>query len=71
MENINFKFQGSESDEDTIIRVLVSRSEIDLKIVSEKFTEMSGRHLDKCIQQDIGGDFQSILLKILQPDLKI
>ena len=63
--------QGSDSDEDTIIRVFVSRSEIDLKIVTEKFQELSGRNLEKSIHQDMGGDFQSILLKILQPDLKI
>ena len=63
--------EGSDWDEDTIIRVFVSRSELDLKIISDKFQDLSGRNLEKSIQQDSGGDFQSILLKILNPDLKL
>ena len=63
--------QGSDWDEDTIIRVFVSRCEIDLRIIADKFQDLSGRNLYKSIQQDSGGDFQSILLKILKPDLKL
>ena len=63
--------EGSDWDEDTIIRVFVSRSELDLKIISDKFQDLSGRNLEKSIQQDSGGDFQSILLKILNPELKL
>ena len=63
--------QGPDSDEDTIIRVFLSRNEIDLKIIVEKFKELSGKDLDKSIEQDLGGDFQQALLKILNPDLKL
>ena len=69
--NICVPSQGSDWDEDTIIRVFVSRSEIDLKIIADKFQDLSGRNLEKSIQMDSGGDFQSILLKILKPDLKL
>ena len=63
--------QGPDSDEDTIIRIFLSRNEIDLKIIVEKFKELSGKDLDKSIEQDLGGDFQQALLKILNPDLKL
>ena len=63
--------QGADSDEDSIIRIFVSRSEVDLKIIAEKYQEISGRALDKSIERDVGGDFQHVLLKILQPDLKL
>merc|ERR1712150_313503 len=63
--------QGPDSDEDTIIRVFLSRNEIDLKIITDKFKELSGRDLEKSIKQDLGGDFQLALLKILNPYMKL
>ena len=43
--------KGLGSDDDTIIRIFVSRCEVDLKLISKKFKEFSGRDLDKAIEQ--------------------
>ena len=92
--------QGSDWDEETVvvtsmstvlywavqvIRVMVSRAEVDLRLVADRYHRLSGRQLDKAItvefclqhgaplfiQADTGGDFQWILLKMLQPELKL
>ena len=43
--------QGLGSDDDTIIRIFVSRSEQDLAKIAKKFKEFSGRELDKALEQ--------------------
>ena len=39
------------SDDDTIIRIFISRAEVDLRVIAEKFKEFSGRELDAAIEQ--------------------
>ena len=43
--------KGLGSDDDTIIRIFVSRSEVDLNLISKKFKEFSGRDLASAIEQ--------------------
>ena len=47
----HFTAQGLGSDDDTIVRIFVSRSEQDLAKIAKKFKEFSGRELDKALEQ--------------------
>lgn len=70
-QELDEAIQGLGSDDDTIIRIFVSRSEKDLKKIAERFKEFSGRELDKALEQDTGGDYKKLLLKMLDPEMKI
>ncbi|XP_065187984.1 annexin-B12-like [Sycon ciliatum] len=56
--------KGAGTDEDRLIRVVVSRSEIDLGDVKEAFNRTYGKPLSRWIRDDCGGDFRRMLLAI-------
>uniref|UniRef100_A0A667XT43 Annexin n=1 Tax=Myripristis murdjan TaxID=586833 RepID=A0A667XT43_9TELE len=56
--------QGRGTCEDTLTRVLVSRSEVDLKKVMDEFKAMYGKTLQ---EDDVKGHFEKILLALCGP----
>merc|ERR1712130_632677 len=63
--------QGMGSDDETVIRIFVSRAEVDLRVVAEKYKEVANRELKTAVEQDTGGDYSKILQKLLHPESKI
>ncbi|ESO07040.1 hypothetical protein HELRODRAFT_111023 [Helobdella robusta] len=57
--------KGTGTDDRTLIRVMVSRSEIDLKDVSKAFARKYGKSLADFIKGDCSGDYRKLLLAIL------
>ncbi|XP_006000866.1 annexin A13 [Latimeria chalumnae] len=57
--------KGAGTDEDALIRILVTRAEIDLQTIKEKYQEMYNKHLADAIKSDISGDFRKMLLALL------
>ncbi|XP_065187997.1 annexin-B12-like [Sycon ciliatum] len=55
---------GAGTDEDRLIRVVVSRAEIDLGDIKTAFQQTYGKPLSQWIRDDCGGDFRRMLLAI-------
>ncbi|CAL1266148.1 unnamed protein product [Larinioides sclopetarius] len=58
---------GPGTDDRTVIRILVSRSEIDLSDIQEWYHMKYDEDLSEAIYADTSGDYRKILLKILNP----
>ncbi|XP_061463461.1 annexin A13 [Rhineura floridana] len=57
--------KGAGTDEETLIRILVTRAEIDLQTIKEKFQQMYSKSLSEAIQSETSGDFRKLLLALL------
>uniref|UniRef100_A0A8D0L1Q8 Annexin n=1 Tax=Sphenodon punctatus TaxID=8508 RepID=A0A8D0L1Q8_SPHPU len=57
--------KGAGTDEETLIRILVARAEIDLQAIKEKFQNMYNQSLVEAIQSDTSGDFRKLLVALL------
>nr|XP_032800923.1 annexin A5-like [Petromyzon marinus]XP_032800924.1 annexin A5-like [Petromyzon marinus]XP_032800925.1 annexin A5-like [Petromyzon marinus]XP_032800926.1 annexin A5-like [Petromyzon marinus] len=66
-ERLYKAMKGAGTDERTLLRVLVSRSEIDLGDIQEVFANKYGGPLATSIQGEVGGDFRETLLKLCSP----
>lgn len=53
------------TDDTTLIRVIVSRSEVDLVQIKEEFLRMYQKTLATMIKGDTSGDYRKMLLKIV------
>ncbi|ESN97907.1 hypothetical protein HELRODRAFT_185883 [Helobdella robusta] len=56
---------GAGTDDNSLIRVIVTRSEFDLKHVARTYKEHYGKPLAEAISGDCGGDYKRLLLAIL------
>ncbi|XP_070545070.1 annexin A5-like [Ptychodera flava] len=59
---------GLGTDDHTLIRVVVSRSEIDLIEIKQAFLERHYKTLYKMIEEDTSGDYRKLLLAIVGRD---
>uniref|UniRef100_A0A667XSW4 Annexin n=1 Tax=Myripristis murdjan TaxID=586833 RepID=A0A667XSW4_9TELE len=66
-EKLHLAMKGRGTCEDTLTRVLVSRSEVDLKKVMDEFKAMYGKTLQEVISDDVKGHFEKILLALCGP----
>lgn len=53
------------NDDDAIMRIMVGRSEIDLKDIEEAFKDSFDDELSKIIKEETSGNYQKLLLAIL------
>lgn len=56
--------KGAGTDEKTLTRIMVSRSEIDLFNVRQEFIEKYDKSLHQAIEGDTSGDFRKALLSL-------
>ncbi|XP_054771986.1 annexin A13-like [Lytechinus pictus] len=64
-ERLYDSMKGAGTDEDKLIRIVISRSEIDLKRIKIAFFAKYGQTLHAFIEDDCAGDFKKMLLAIL------
>uniref|UniRef100_A0A8D0EN86 Annexin n=1 Tax=Strix occidentalis caurina TaxID=311401 RepID=A0A8D0EN86_STROC len=57
--------KGGGTDEETLIRILVTRAESDLPAIKEKFQQMYKKPLAEAVRSDTSGDFRKLLLALL------
>jgi len=57
--------KGLGTDDRTLIRVMVTRSEIDLRDVSQSFHKQYSKFLADFIKGDCSGDYCRLLLAVL------
>ncbi|XP_051737410.1 annexin A13 isoform X2 [Ctenopharyngodon idella] len=62
---LNAAMKGAGTDEDTLIRIIVCRSEIDLETIKDMYLEKYDVPLKEAISSECGGDFKRLLLAIL------
>jgi len=57
--------KGMGTDDTTLIRTVLSRCEIDLGAIKERFEKLHQKTLDKSIKSETGGDYRKIMLMIV------
>ncbi|XP_072544535.1 annexin A13, like isoform X1 [Salminus brasiliensis] len=62
---LNAAMKGAGTDEDTLIRIIVGRSEVDLETIKDMYLEKYDVTLKDALGADCGGDFKRLLLAIL------
>ncbi|XP_073686862.1 annexin A13 [Garra rufa] len=62
---LNAAMKGAGTDEDTLIRIIVCRSEFDLETIKDMYLEKYDVSLKEAISSECGGDFKRLLLAIL------
>ncbi|XP_051895299.1 annexin A5-like [Pristis pectinata] len=63
-ETLYNAMKGSGTDDDTLIRIMISRSEVDLLDIRKVFYDNYGRTLHSMIKSDTSGDYRNVLLSI-------
>ncbi|XP_055377148.1 annexin B10-like [Condylostylus longicornis] len=56
---------GMGTDDSTLIRIIVSRSEIDLESIKDEFERMYNRTLSSAVKSETSGDYKKALLGLL------
>ncbi|XP_048797247.1 annexin A5 isoform X2 [Lagopus muta] len=67
-ETLYYSMKGAGTDDDTLIRVMVSRSEIDLLDIRQEFRKNFAKSLHQAIQKDTSGDYRKALLLLCGGD---
>ncbi|KAL2100374.1 hypothetical protein ACEWY4_004768 [Coilia grayii] len=63
-EKLQLAMKGLETNKRTLTRILVSRSEVDLKMIRLEYTRLYGRTLQEDILAKTKGDYEKILLEL-------
>lgn len=58
--------KGVGTDEDALIRIIVSRSEIDLGAIRKEYMSIYHKTLESAVKDETGGDFEKALISILE-----
>ncbi|XP_066568199.1 annexin A3a isoform X1 [Amia ocellicauda] len=67
-ERLYKSMKGAGTDEDTLTRIMVCRSEIDMLEIRTEFKKLYGTSLHSFIQSDTSGDYGTALLKVCRGD---
>ncbi|XP_003408226.2 annexin A13 [Loxodonta africana] len=57
--------EGTGTDEETLIRIILTRAEVDLQGIKAKFQEKYQKSLSDMVRSDTSGDFQKLLVALL------
>ncbi|XP_064031674.1 annexin A4 [Pogoniulus pusillus] len=63
-ERLYKSMKGLGTDDSTLIRVMVSRSELDMLEIRREFLSMYGKSLHSFIKGDCSGDYRKVLLRL-------
>ncbi|KFP51019.1 Annexin A8 [Cathartes aura] len=67
-ERLYHALKGAGTDDGTLIRVIVSRSEVDLNLIKAEFKHIAGKSLSSMILDDTSGDYKTALLNLCGSD---
>nr|XP_032522156.1 annexin A4-like isoform X3 [Danaus plexippus plexippus] len=65
-ERLYYSMKGIGTNDKTLIRIIVSRSEIDLGDIKQAFLEKFGKPLEDWISGDTSGDYKKALLTLVE-----
>ncbi|XP_078421529.1 annexin A4-like [Cetorhinus maximus] len=63
-ERLYKSMKGAGTDDNTLIRVMISRCEVDMLDIKQEFQRMYGKSLYSFIKGDCSGDYKKILLQL-------
>ncbi|XP_078285311.1 annexin A4-like [Rhinoraja longicauda] len=63
-ERLHNSMKGAGTEDNTLIRVMVSRCEIDMLDIKDEFQKMYGKSLHSFIKGDSSGDYMKMLLQL-------
>nr|XP_031538155.1 annexin A7 isoform X3 [Vicugna pacos] len=64
-ERLYYSMKGAGTDDSTLVRIVVTRSEIDLVQIKQIFSQMYQKTLGMMISSDTSGDYRKLLLAIV------
>ncbi|NP_001086518.1 annexin A13 L homeolog [Xenopus laevis] len=64
-KKLNKAMKGAGTNEAMLIRILVTRAEIDLQTIKERYQHLYKKSLTEAIKSDTSGDFSKLLLALL------
>ncbi|XP_012978630.2 annexin A7 isoform X2 [Mesocricetus auratus] len=64
-ERLYYSMKGAGTDDSTLVRIVVTRSEVDLVQIKQMFTQMYQKTLSTMIASDTSGDYRKLLLAIV------
>ncbi|TFK04013.1 Annexin A7 [Platysternon megacephalum] len=64
-ERLHHSMKGAGTDDSTLVRIIVTRSEIDLVQIKQLFTQMYQKTLATMISSDTSGDYRKLLMAIV------
>lgn len=67
-ERLYHALKGAGTDDGTLIRVIVSRNEVDLNLIKDEFRRIAGQPLSSMIVDDTSGDYKTALLNLCGSD---
>uniref|UniRef100_A0A2I2YZL0 Annexin n=1 Tax=Gorilla gorilla gorilla TaxID=9595 RepID=A0A2I2YZL0_GORGO len=67
-ERLYYAMKGAGTRDGTLIRNIISRSEIDLNLIKCHFKKMYGKTLSSMIMEDTSGDYKNALLSLVGSD---
>jgi annexin A7/11 len=65
-ERLNNSMKGAGTKDRTLIRIIVSRCEVDMVQIKQEFQKQFGKTLESFIQGDTSGDYQKCLLALVR-----
>ncbi|KAI6654762.1 Annexin A7-like [Oopsacas minuta] len=67
-ERIYRSMKGAGTDDDTLIRIIVSRCEIDMVQINDEFMKTYKKSIGTMIKSDCSGDYEKLLLALVGED---
>lgn len=57
--------KGAGTDDKTLIRIVITRAEVDMVQVKQEFQREFGKSLEEFIKDDTSGDYRKVLLALV------
>ena len=64
-ERLHLAMKGLGTDDKTLIRIIVCRSELDLQYIKDAYEKMYGKSLADAVASECSGDYKRLLLEII------
>jgi len=64
-EVLYYSMKGMGTDDETLIRTILARCEIDLGLIKKRFEKLHQKTLDKAVKGETSGDYRKIMLQLI------
>ena len=58
--------EGFGTDNKTLIRILITRCEVDINIIKKYYKQLYQKDMVEDIQNDISGDYQKLMIELIK-----